>query len=841
MSALAGGAHARIVAFVALAVLAAPPGSPTVDRVLPRGGQRGTEIAVTLHGDRLADAAELLFFEKGLEVVSLEAPDEKKVVAKLKIAPDAPLGEHRLRLRTRTGLSELRTFWVGPFPTVEEKGPNGDLEHAQGVERNVTIEGVVTNEDVDVFVLEMKAGERLTAEVEGLRLGELFDPFVAILDAKRFELASCDDCALTKQDPVTSCVVPADGRYFVLIRESSYRGSERCLYRLHVGTFPRPLVAFPPGGKPGVESELTLLGDVKGPIVQKWMPEPGGPSETWLVPAQDGGCAPSGVAVKVINGDATLEVEPNDDFEHASDATRAAPLAVDGAIGRPGAVDCIRFAGKANQPLNVRVNARSVRSLLDPVLTIHAADGKQLEASDDTIGLDSYVRFTPPADGDYFARITDHLGAGGPLYVWRFVITPVGPSLLLDVPRFGRDSQARQTVAVPRGGRVALVLHAGRGNFGGDLALSADGLPDGVKFTAAPMGKGVDTTLALIEAAADAPLAGRLVDVVGECAEPKTKGRLRQRFELVVAQPNDVNFYDTSTDRLPVAVTEEVPFALAVDVPKIPLVQGGSQPLRVHATRANGFDGPIVVRMLWLPPGLGAQPTLTLEKGQSELAYPVNAAGDAPLATWQLVLQGEADTGRGVVFASSALTSINIVAPFLQLKLDLAATEQGKPVQVVAHLEPATPFEGKATVKLHGLPPKCSAPEREIVATDTSVIFDVTTAPDTPPGKHASLFCEVDVMKEGEPIVHYLGGGGTLRVDPPAPPKPAAAPAATAPAPAPTAAKPEKKKKPLSRLEQLRQEAQQKADAERPAAERPAADKPAAEKPATDKPGGGPR
>jgi len=826
----------------ALAAVAALPGSPTVDRVLPRGGQRGTEVAVTLHGERLADAAELLFFEKGLEVLSLTAPDEKQVVAKLKIAPDAPLGEHRLRLRTRTGLSELRTFWVGPFPTVAEKGPNGDLDHAQPVERNVTIEGVVTNEDVDVFSLEMKAGERLTAEVEGLRLGDsLFDPFLAILDAKRFELASCDDCALTKQDPVVSCVVPADGRYFVLIRESSYRGSDRCLYRLHVGTFPRPLVAFPPGGKPGVESELTLLGDVSGPIVQKWTPEPGGPSETWLVPVQEGACAPSGVAVKVINADATLEVEPDDDFAHATDATRAAPLAVDGAIGRPGDVDCIRFTGKANAPLNVRVNARSVRSPLDSVLTIHAADGKQLEASDDTIGLDSYIRFTPPADGDYFARITDHLGAGGPLYVWRFVITPVAPSLSLDVPRFGRDSQARQTVAVPRGGRVALTLHAGRGNFGGDLALTADGLPDGVKFTAAPMGKGVDTTLALLEAAADAPLSGRLVDVVGECAEPKTKGHLRQRFELVVAQPNDVNFYDTSTDRLPVAVTEEVPFALAVDVPKIPLVQGGSQPLRVHATRASGFDGPIVVRMLWLPPGLGAQPTLTLEKGQGELAYPVNAAGDAPLSTWQLVLQGEADTGRGVVFASSALTPINVVPPFLQLKLDLSATEQGKPVQVVAHLEPVTPFEGKATVKLHGLPPKCSAPDREIVATDTSVIFDVTTAPDTPPGKHASLFCEVDVVKEGEPIVHFLGGGGTLRVDPPAPPKPAAAAAAAAPAPAPTAAKPEKKAKPLSRLEQLRQEAQQKADAEKPAAEKPAAEKPATEKPATDKPGGGSR
>jgi hypothetical protein len=207
------------------------------------------------------------------------------------------------------------------------------------------------------------------------------------------------------------------------------------------------------------------------------------------VPAQDGVSAPSGVAVKVINADATQEVEPDDDFAHASDATRAAPLAVDGAIGRPGDVDCIRFTGKANAPLNVRVNARSVRSPLDPVLTIHSADGKQLEASDDTIGLNSYVRFTPPADGDYFARITDHLGAGGPLYVWRFVVTPIGASLALDVPRFGRDSQARQTVAVPRGGRVALALHAARGNFGGDLALLRRRPARRREAHAAPMGR----------------------------------------------------------------------------------------------------------------------------------------------------------------------------------------------------------------------------------------------------------------------------------------------------------------------------------------------------------------
>jgi hypothetical protein len=248
--------------------------------------------------------------------------------------------------------------------------------------------------------------------------------------------------------------------------------------------------------------------------------------------------------------------------------------------------------------------------------------------------------------------------------------------------------------------------------------------------------------------------------------------------------------------------------------------------------------------MLWLPPGVSSQPTQTIEKGKSDLLYGVNAAGDAAHNTWQLALQGEAESGRGQVLAATALTPLTVAPPFLTMKLDLAATEQGKPVQVVAHVEPVTPFEGKATVRLHGLPPKCSAPDQEISATDTSVVFEVATAADTPAGKHTSLFCEVDVVKEGETIVHYLGGGGTLRIDTPAPPKSAVAAApAPKPEPKPEAPKPpaEKKAKPLSRLEQLRLDAKQKEAPPAPADAKPADAKPADAKPPEAKPQGGGR
>ena len=85
------------------------------------------------------------------------------------------------------------------------------------------------------------------------------------------------------------------------------------------------------------------------------------------------------------------------------------------------------------------------------------------------------------------------------------------------------------------------------------------------------------------------------------------------------------------------------------------------------------------------------------------------------------------------------------------------------------------------------------------------MIFNVTTNPKTPVGQHGTLFCQLTVMQDGQPVIHNLGRGGVLRIDPPPLAKKGEAPkAAVAQKPqAPTA-------KPLSRLEKLRLEAQQK-------------------------------
>src|SRR5579862_4981853 len=287
----------RCSSLIALALAAACPAlawaeSPSVTRVSPHGGQRGTEVDLSLSGAQLKDAQELLLYQPGLEVLKLDAADDKTVKIRLKIAADAALGEHTMRLRTATGISDLRTFWVGPYPVIDEKEPNNDFKAPQKIAMNVTVAGVITNEDVDYFSVELHKGQRLSVELEGIRLGtSLFDAYIAVLDTKRFELASADDTVLLMQDPFLTLLAPEDGTYIIQVRETSYGGGENGAYRLHVGSFPRPLSVFPAGGRPGEEVEVTFLGDVGGPIKQK-IRLPEAPSEKFGVYATHDGQSP---------------------------------------------------------------------------------------------------------------------------------------------------------------------------------------------------------------------------------------------------------------------------------------------------------------------------------------------------------------------------------------------------------------------------------------------------------------------------------------------------------------------------------------------------------------------
>ena len=742
--------------------------SPTLSSVMPRGAQRGREVEFTLAGDRLKDVVEAIFYNPGAAAKELKvAEDGKSVKLKVALAADCALGEHYVRLRANSGFSDVKTFWVGQFPGVDEKEPNTDFAAPQKVPLDSTVEGVAENEDVDYYAVEVKKGQRLTAEVEGIRLnGNFWDPFVAIMDSKRFELATADDTALLGQDCFAQILAPEDGTYVIQIRDSSYVGNGGCRYRLHIGSCPRPTAIYPAGGKAGSTVEVTFIGD-KGGELKQTVTLPAETDQRFPVMAAVGGVsAPSPNWLRISNFDHALEAEPNNDTGHATEVATGLPAAFNGVIQEPGDTDVFKFTAKKDQKVTFTAHAKSIRSPLDPVISINGKDGGQIGANDDGRGgPDSRLDFTAPADGEFFLTIHDHLRGGGPDYVYRVEASPTQPSLAVSIPQFARyDYQSRQTMPVARGNRVAAVINARRANAGGDLIFEAPDLPPGVTLIADPMPESSGGGYPVVfEAAADAPVGGKLVDFGARPKNEKLKGvrfGFINKLDLMMGEPNNTPYYSSIIKKLPVAVVEEVPFRLEVETPKVPLVHNGALDFRCVATRKDGFKAPITVRIMWLPPNVGAQPTIQIPEGQNEAMYTLNASPSAEARSWKLAFQGESDAGEGTILASSGLVPITIAPPYLAMKIEMTAVEQGKPGEVLCKLDITKPFEGKAKVTLQGLPAKAAAEPREITKDDKEIHFPITTAPDTPAGNHKQLFCFLEVPEAGALIPHNVGQGG---------------------------------------------------------------------------------
>ena len=792
--------------------------SPSLGIIQPRGAQRGTEAIVTFNGGRLADAQEILIYYPGITVKKLEVVNDAQVKVTFAITPECRLGEHAFRVRTASGISELRTFWVGALPCIDEKEPNSEFEKPQPIAMNSTVHGVVDNEDQDYFVVDCKKGQRLSVEIEGMRLGvTVFDPYVAILDAKRFELATSDDSPLIGQDGGCSIVAPADGKYIVQVRESAYGGNGSCQYRLHVGNFPRPTAVVPAGGKPNEELEVTFLGDPSGPIKQKVKLPAAMDDPNWRLHCQTAdGVMPTGFKFRLVDVPNVLET-PNNNTAATASAGPAAPAAFNGVISTPGETDYFKFTAKKGQVFDVHCYARRIGSQLDPVLYFGRADGAAITGNDDAIGPDSYFRITIPEDNTYTLWLHDHLKKGGLDYFYRIEVTPVQPSVSTGIPKVDGNNPAnqdRQTISVPKGNRTATLLVGNRAEFGGPLTMSLGQLPAGVTMNAEVMDPGLNVVPVVFEAAPTAVIGGLLTPIAATPIDPKmivtSKANIDASF--AVGQPGQTVYSRHIVEKNAFAVTDIAPYSIEVIEPKVPVVQNGSFNLRVVAKRAAGFKGAITVFPLWTPPGMGIASAATIAPEATETTLAMNAAPNAVPRKWKTAVTAVSDAGKGPVWVSSQLFSIEIAPPPITLTMERPAVEQGQATQLFCKVAIATPFEGKAKVTILGLPAKVTTAVLEVTKDTKEIAFPIIADKTSPVGKHGGIFAQIVLDKGGE-LITMAAGGTELRIDVPLPPKVAVATPAPMATPTPTpmaVPNPAAPPKRLTRLEQLRLEQEER-------------------------------
>jgi hypothetical protein len=796
-----------------------------VEWVRPRIGQRGTTVEVVLQGKFLADPRELVFYKRGIRAVKVEQlpklPSriqmahsgyrEDQVKAVLEIAPDCEPGEHPFRLRMANGLSALNTFHVSPFPVVSEtEKPNDTIQSAQPVEPNVTVLGTV---DTDVFKVPAAPGSRLSVEVDCVRLADQdfgaadFDVAIRILDETGRELATNDDSALHVQDPLVSLEIPAGlpgGHVYVEVGQSvHYSGGPP--YCVHIGTFRRPLAAFPPGGPAGKPLDVTFLGDPLGEF-----------TETVAVPMKPGtfswfGDAPSALSLRSSPYPNLLE-----DRAAAETRVPALPIAINGTIEKTGDTDAYRLTVKKGDRYRVRVYASALGYPIDPVIRIRpiAAAGSpgavEVEADDaasqsrggserDLFGtciragggfpdvFDPTVIWEPQADGEYLLDVRT-LSDGGPTAIYRIEIEtpPQSVHFVAQSQAFNTWSeQPRHTgLAVPQGGRWTVTLDARKGQgttFSGPFDIVAKGLPDGVRLVSprvpeVPVVTNVGVPRWPVQFVADATAkpGSSLITLEARAVDPTVvlESHCQQPVPFVNDSGGDAGRI-LRTDRFALAITDPAPFSVDIVQPTVPVVRGGELAIPVKLTRRADFDDPVEFQADFGPNGVGLPPNAIIPSGDTEATLTISADRNAPLGKGPLYVMATTisddshTSGLGRIRVASQFIEIEVADPFVELASEPASVRRGGRTTFAFAVTPKTPFEGQAEAKLLGLPKGVTVvgPPPKITRDSKQIAFQVEASDEALLGPVSGLECELLVKAAGQEI-RQRAGKGTLRIDP---------------------------------------------------------------------------
>ncbi|MCX7409819.1 MAG: hypothetical protein NTZ32_17220 [Planctomycetales bacterium] len=769
--------------------------TPSVESVSPGIGQRGNEFSLKLVGAGLEDAAELMLYSPGVVCNEVKAASDNELSVRLRVASDSPLGSHAFRVRTKRGLSELRTFRITPLPVVSAEEPNESPATARPVGNNVTIAGVIESGDIDCFQLTLKRGDRLAAEVEAIRLGgPMLDTVLAVFGPDGKQIAAADDTSLFRQDPFLTIIAAEDGPHVVQVRETNFEGDENSRYALHLGTFPRPAFVYPTGGRAGQTLLVRFGGDASGSFDNEVRLPTLPVDQFGVFAALNGQVSPTPNPFRVSPFDNVLESEPNDDPQVLTGSAAELPVAFNGILERVGDKDCFRFCGSPRTRQQFEVFASRLGSPLDSLISITDSTGMVLASNDDDGSHDSRLMFVAPEFGEYVLQVTDKRGTGGEGFVYRVEATEPPPGLAVFLPRPDRRTQDRQTIVVPRGNRVLANLGVRRDGVDGGVQVVGRGLPSGVSFSEANLSSDRFWMPVVVEASAEAPISGSLTEVLatGKVDGRTVTGQFLQMVNLVSA-PADASFQSIEVDRLAVAVVEESPLTVTLEEPKAALAQDGTIGFQIRVDRASGFEGPVDVTFPFLPPWVDGPPSIAIPADQSSAIYTARAFPQAEPRTWRIAAEAKAGNppARGApmgtasaapaartggrrsrprsastVAVASSLVTLHVSKSPITGTIGTVPAEQGKEIKLVCSLQSHGPLPQQMTATLEGLPNRVATSPVEVSSKDRQATFIVKLDPTAPIGSFPSLVCRLTGTIDGQEVSCCVGRGGVLKIEP---------------------------------------------------------------------------
>ena len=489
----------RIVAglLAAISVLAAcGPGwaaAPTLSRVFPPGGKRGSSVIVNCTGEFSWPA---MVWAPGIAVI----PQAESGRLLLLIPDDLVTDRVWIRLYNAEGASATVPFLIGSLSEVVEQEPNNTIPQAQAQLQEhsaVTLNGVLQESgDVDGCSMRLHAGQTLVAALEANgRLGSPMDAVIQIASSDGIVVAeNHDDVGL---DPRAAFTAPVDGIWTARVfafpsapdTNIGFRGGADYVYRLTLTTGPVITHTIP---------SVTSLENPGTVEVAGWNITPG----TRLQVQRPGGPYLSAYEERELTGDQRNSAEShvgiafNPDFPDSArvrmvphpvqpeliqatpptSVSLLPPTALTGWLSQPRQSDLYRLPLQKDQVVVIAVESRGLNLPLHPVVRLTAPDGTAAAAAEPAEPQDVVLVHTATQNGDYQLSVTDRYRLGGDRCLYRL-------SVRLEEADFEISAPA-DVLVIPHDKPAELELTVQRrtapGGTPGAVTITVPDLPPGV-------------------------------------------------------------------------------------------------------------------------------------------------------------------------------------------------------------------------------------------------------------------------------------------------------------------------------------------------------------------------
>ena len=593
---------------------------PTLQKLSPTGAPRGTQVTVTIVGTNIGEATRLIFSEPGFSsrITSIkEGPIEKMVVPKGVVRTDAPIndkarkfeleavvtiakevphGVHGFRLHTPLGVSNQLRFAVSALAETKEDEPN-DPGKPQPVTLPAALVGALaTAGDVDAYRFTARAGDEMVFQVVARPLGARLDSVVRLLDAAGKVIAENNDLDLNRDSALTWKFTEG-GTYSIAIEDVEHGGgADGFGYRIYAGVLPYLTSVFPLGVRNGATGDVAVTGVNLGADSVQVTGEPVYPGGRTVPVTIAGARGPvlNRKAISLGTYPDAVEREPNSDMALAQPLS--IPSSVNGRIwtqgakedssrSAPGDQDLFKFTAAKGQKLVFEVTAQQLGSPLDSIIEVLDAQGRAVPRA-----LVRCLARTEIALND-----PDSTRRGIRLLTWNELAINdyllIGDELLqvASLPTHPDDDLQLRSY---RGVRSALLDTSPRNHSVAEAVYKVSLHPPGTRLE--PNGMPVFQ-----------------IDYVNDDGGTRFGGKdSRLHFEAPADGTYFLRLRDVRSlegERFAYRLTAREPapdYSIAFDPKSFNIPRGGRVSVTVTAERKDGFNGPIDVEFVGLPPGL---------------------------------------------------------------------------------------------------------------------------------------------------------------------------------------------------------------------------------------------